>query len=364
MAFAGLFGLFREADDAGYVKLTDLPTRWVPSTAPATKVLWLNATDLRLELDNIPASLAPGIDVGAATALPANQRPKRCFQGQTPGVTKTPDGAHGFVLDADMRATLIARDASSATYIHPFLGGQELLHDLSIDRWVIDLPHRDALDAQHDAPALVEHLKKTVLPVRQAAAKREAAENADRRAASSTARQDHARTKFLETWWMHWRRRADMITAVEALPRYIATSRVASEERFTIFTFVDAAVRAGDSLVALALDDTYSLGVLHSYLHRTWFEHRSSSLESRLRYTSSTVWDSFPWPQAPSSQQVIAIEQVMEAILEVRSANLERGMSLAAQYDTLRTPGKSRLRDRPARRPRRWCTHRLRLRSL
>ncbi len=87
-----------------------------------------------------------------------------CFQGQTPGVTK------GFTLDAAGRDALIRRDPRAARYIHPFLGGEELLHDLTIDRWVIDLPHLDALEAERDAPALMEHLRREVLPIREKAA--------------------------------------------------------------------------------------------------------------------------------------------------------------------------------------------------
>lgn len=78
-------------------------------------------------------SLVPGVDVRRAANLPANRQPKVCFQGQTPGVTK------GFTLDADQRAALIKKDPSVERYIYPFLGGDELLHKLTIDRWVIDL---------------------------------------------------------------------------------------------------------------------------------------------------------------------------------------------------------------------------------
>ncbi|MCA1675665.1 MAG: N-6 DNA methylase, partial [Actinobacteria bacterium] len=128
---------------------------WLKNGDPGQqRVLWLNNTDLRLEVNYIPASLQPGIDVRRAAALPANQHPKVCFQGQTPGVTK------GFTLDATEREALIHRDPGAARYIHPFLGGEELLHDLTIDRWVIDLPHLDALAAERDAPALMEHLRR------------------------------------------------------------------------------------------------------------------------------------------------------------------------------------------------------------
>jgi SAM-dependent methyltransferase len=311
---------------------------WIKNGDPGQRVLWLNNTDLRLEVDDIPTSLRPGVDVRRAAALPGNRDPKVCFQGQTPGVTK------GFTLDAAARAGLIGRDPAAAQYIHPFLSGEELLHDLTIKRWVIDLPHHDALEAERDAPTLLQHLRTEVLPAREEAAQKEATQNADRRAGGAAARQDLSRAKFLETWWLHWRRRADMLGAFGGLERYIATSRVASEKRTTVFTFVDAATRPGDSLTAFAFDDNYSFGVLSSGLHRLWFEARCSRLKADLRYTSTTVFDSFPWPQAPTPAGIKAIDNVVEELLQVRADNLTAGMSLARQYDTLRQPGKSRLR--------------------
>jgi len=86
---------------------------WIKNGDPGQqRVLWLNNTDLRLEIDHIPASLQPGIDVRRAAALPANQHPKVCFQGQTPGVTK------GFTLDATERDVLIRRDPGAARLDH------------------------------------------------------------------------------------------------------------------------------------------------------------------------------------------------------------------------------------------------------
>ena len=46
-----------------------------------------------------------------------------------------------------------------------------------------------------------------------------------------------------------------------------------------------------------------------------------------------------------SQAQVHAIIQIAAAILDLREEHLQRGVSLAKQYDTFRTPGRSRLRD-------------------
>jgi hypothetical protein len=311
---------------------------WIKNGDPGQRVLWLNNTDLRLEVDHIPSSLMPGIDVRRAVALSANQQPKVCFQGQTPGVTK------GFTLDAAGRDTLIRRDPRSARYIHPFLGGDELLHDLTIDRWVIDLPHIDALEAERDAPALMEHLRGEVLPIREKAARKEADQNAERRAADPKAKGLRHHANFRDSWWMQSYRRTDMVVAIEPLDRYIALTIVASWERPSVYSFVNSSTRPAASLQVFAFEDNYSFGILTSSLHRLWFEARCSRLKADLRYTPTTVFDSFPWPQAPTAPQVNAIEKIVDELLQVRDENLAAGMSLARQYDTLRQPGKSRLR--------------------
>ena len=311
---------------------------WIKNGDPGQRVLWLNNTDLRLEVDDIPSSLMPGIDVRRAVALPANQQPKVCFQGQTPGVTK------GFTLDVAGRDALIRRDPRSARYIYPFLGGEELLHDLTIDRWVIDLPHGDALEAERAVPTLMEHLRREVLPTREKAARKEAKQNAERRAADPKAKGRHHHTNFLDSWWMQSYRRADMVAAIEPLERYIALTITASWERPSVYSFVNSSTRPAASLQVFAFDDDYSFGILSSALHRLWFEARCSRLKADLRYTPTTVFDSFPWPQAPTPARVNDIEKVVVELLQVRAKNLAAGMSLARQYDTLRQPGKSRLR--------------------
>ena len=45
---------------------------------------------------------------------------------------------------------------------------------------------------------------------------------------------------FMNRWWQLWRRRTDMLRSLDPLDRYIATSRVASVDRATVFSFVDS----------------------------------------------------------------------------------------------------------------------------
>lgn len=55
------------------------------------------------------------------------------------------------------------------------------------------------------------------------------------------------------------------------------------------------------------LPDDYSFGILNSSLHWLWFTLRCSTLTERFRYTSDTVFDTFPFPQNPNLENMRAI---------------------------------------------------------
>lgn len=310
--------------------------------APEERVLWVNDGEGRLIVPTIPTSLSPNVDVRSAKPLPFNQTPARCFQGQTPGVTRV---EKGFVLNrAQMEAIVSQQDGSSAV-IHPFLGGRELLNKLEVDRWVIDIPDSDLRTARSKYPAAFRHLSEMVLDVRQKKADEQAAKNAEALEANPKAKVNTHHAGFLESWWQLGYRRRELLRALDGVERYIATSRVTTVNRLAVFEFVDSTIHPSDAMTVFALDDDYSLGVLSSAIHGKWIAARCSSMKGDPRYTSTTVWDSFPFPQAPSSHNISEVAGAMSDILELRSSLLADGDTLAAQYDDLRMPGRSKLRD-------------------
>jgi hypothetical protein len=326
---------------SGDAAVTVSIVNWIKGAdhAPDAKVLWLDNAQLRLPLDEIAPTLRPSTDVRRAKSLIQNKRPKSIFQGQTTG------SVAGFRLNNTEAAELIARDARSEAYIHPVLGGRVLLHSLAPTNFVIDLPHDDALRVSVDAPGALAHIRELVLPEREAAAAEEAQNNAAILARNSRAAVRWHNRNFFNKWWQHAYRRADMIEAITLLPRYIATSRVATESRISVFQFVDPAIRPDDSMTVIALDDDYSLGIVSSTLHRAWLDERCSRLEARPRYTSTTVWDSFPWPPLPTKAAKVKVAEAMAAITDYRIERLSEGITLGDQYDALRMPGRARLRD-------------------
>ncbi len=141
-----------------------------------------------------------------------------------------------------------------------------------MDRWAIDFGmaavEQDAME--YEAP--YEHILRHVFPKRQL----------DRDA------------KTRELWWRYQRPRPNLREQMTCLERYIATP-IVSKHR--IFVWLPLAARPSNLIDAIARDDNTSFGVLHSTFHELWSLRMGTSLEDRPRYTPSTTFETFPFPE-------------------------------------------------------------------
>ena len=248
------------------------------------------------DLDTINSSLSATIDLTAAAALDANAKSKACFQGQT-------HGDKGFLITADERAKF-----SNSERIYPYLIGDELLSykNGARFRYVIDLNDADDVFQAKTQSQLYEHLRASVYP----AMKQKAEEEQEKTGKDTGPRQSHFRK-----WWRFWRARNEMMSEIAKYKRYIACSRVTKRP---VFEFVSSEIHPNDQLQVFPLDDDYSFGILQSSVHWEWFVARCSTLKADPRYTSNTVFDSFPWPQSPTYAQVVAIARASTELRKVR----------------------------------------------
>lgn len=60
------------------------------------------------------------------------------------------------------------------------------------------------------------------------------------------------------------------------------------------------------------------MGVLSSSSHGAWAKSRSSTLEDRLRYTPSSVFETFPWPYPTTDEQREWIADGSRKVIEMR----------------------------------------------
>ncbi|MCB1089606.1 MAG: hypothetical protein KDM63_21380 [Verrucomicrobiae bacterium] len=150
-------------------------------------------------------------------------------------------------------------------------------------------------------------------------------------------------TRIAQRWWQFYDYRPGTIAAINSVPRYVAISRVTKRP---IFEFVSREIHADTALVIFPLPDDYSFGILQSGIHFEWFKARCSSLKGDYRYTSDTVFDTFPWPQSPTRPHIEAVATAAVALRTLRREVMAKlGYSLRDLYRTLEEPGANPLRD-------------------
>ena len=78
-------------------------------------------------------------------------------------------------------------------------------------------------------------------------------------------------------------------------------------------------INPSDVVQSFPMDDDYSFGILQSSIHWEWFMARCSILGGTWRYTSDTVFDSYPWPQNPTIKQIGEVAKFAKALRDKRS---------------------------------------------
>ena len=176
--------------------------------------------------------------------------------------------------------------------LFPSINGQSITKRPK-DRWLINFGTRSIEEAAlYEAP--FSYAKKVVWPARE---KSRTAKNRD-------------------IWWQFERPRPEMFSAFAGHQRYIATCLV-SKHRFFIWQSVKVVPENVVIVIALSNDTTF--GILHSRFHELWALRMGTSLEDRPRYTPTTTFETFPFPEGltpnldPADYDNPATEAIAEA---------------------------------------------------
>ena len=157
------------------------------------------------------------------------------------------------------------------------------INQISRDMWIIDF----GVDMSEDEAALYEAPFEYVV----ANVKQERVRNNRRR--------------YAELWWIHAEARPGMRQAIDDLERYIGTSMVS---RHRMFAWLDGDVLPDATIIVFARDDDYFFGILQSRAHTLWAETAGTQLreaQSGLRYTPTTCFEMFPFPEPTDEQREV-----------------------------------------------------------
>ena len=223
------------------------------------------------------------------------------------------DGGHLFLDDAE-KASLLAQCPSAAPWIRPFLGADEFINNIA--RWCLWL--------QDCPPATLRAMPAVMARVQKIRALRAASSRPATQALAATP------TLFGE------------IRQPEG--RYLLVPCHSSERREIIpIGFVQANVIVGNANLCVPNASLFHFGIMTSRMHMAWVKYVCGRIKSDYRYTSSIVYNNFPWPDLSSNQPLAqaeraqaAIENAAKVVLDVRAQFPES--SLADLYDPLTMP--------------------------
>ena len=254
------------------------------------------------QVDGITPSLRPdGSDVSGAAQLTPNAG--RAYQG--PVIV-----GRGFVLANEEADELLARsDADYQDVVRPLLTSDDIAKTIqqAPSRYVIDFGTR-ALEEAQQYPSAMAIVRARVKPERD--------KNADR------FRREH--------WWLHGRPGTALRAALADARRYIAGTRVGKR---ILFVWAETWVCPSDATNAFSFDDDYAMGVLTSRIHGEWARAQSSTLRVDIRYTPTSAFETFPWPQ-PTDAQRDEIGDLARRLIERRQAICaEREIGLTKLYN-------------------------------
>lgn len=248
-------------------------------------------------VNSINSSLTSEIDVTQAQKLKINQN--ICFQGVLP-VGK------GFIITEKQAQEFIAKDSKNKDVIKLFSMGDNLGSNPhgKPDRWIIDFNDL-SLESASDYKLPFQYIQENVKPERL----------------------NNRAKRAREIWWQLFAPRPNLRKAIKDLSICFAVPRVS---KWAIFIPFNTEWLAGDKSVIIASDDFYILGILTSKIHRLWMNAQKSTLKADTAYTSTTCFETFPFPNAlspshyPTGEGSKIVQQIRDKMIELHDYRTEQ----------------------------------------
>ncbi len=123
----------------------------------------------------------------------------------------------------------------------------------------------------------------------------------------------------------------------QPLTNYLAVPEVSSERRKYIpIGFLSSDIIASNKIQLIPNATLYLFGILTSEMHMTWVKYVCGRLESRLDYSSTIVYNNYPFPENITDKQKQKVETCAQKVLDTRAKYPDS--SLADLYDPLTMP--------------------------
>lgn len=213
---------------------------------------------------------------------------------------------NGFLVPPASAAAMIEESSDAAEVVRPLLSGDDLNSDVRCEgrSFVIDFGNRSYSDAATFALPFA-HAERVVQPYRATLIKK---------------------PKLVDYWWQFERRAVGLYEAIAGHERVIALTLVSKP---VVPVLVSANQVFTHGIAVFATSDLADLAFLSSMPHQTWAITYGSTLETRVRYAPSDVFETLPRPD--NTEDMRQLGERLDC--ERRKIMLMRGLGLTALYN-------------------------------
>jgi N-6 DNA Methylase len=272
----------------------------------SSKILYeypsVRSEPLKLSAKQINPYLVDGADVVIKNrSTPICNVPKMIW-GNKPS-----DGGNFLFDNEEEKNEFLAKEPKSIKFVRPFLSGGDFINDRK--RWCLWL--------KDITPNELREMKEVVKRVEKVKQMRLAS------VASVTQKKANTPTLFAQ------------ISQPDT--NYLAIPEVSSEKRKYIpIGFLKSNIIASNKIQLVPSATLYLFGILTSEMHMTWMKYVCGRLESRYSYSSTIVYNNYPFPENVSDKQKQKVETAAQKVLDTRAKYPDS--SLADLYDPLTMP--------------------------
>jgi hypothetical protein len=217
----------------------------------------------------------------------------------------------GFTMSPEAATALIEKDARNADVLFPYVNGEDLNQrpDCSARRWVINF-HDWSQDRVVTYADCLDQVMRLVKPERMA----------------------NNRKVYRDYWWHYAEKRPAMTNAISELERVVAIARVS---KVVLPVMVPTGQVFSEATVVFATDDPGMLALLSSAPHYWWAIERSSTLETRIRYTPTDVFETLARPEL--TEEMRELGERLDSYRR-EGVMLPRQAGLTATYNLVHDP--------------------------
>ena len=221
------------------------------------------------------------------------------------------DNGH-LLMSEPEKDTLLENYPESTIFIKQIMGSQEFLNDV----------HRYCLWIDDDKREIAE----TIQPIKERIYATEFFRLNESKDGASLADRPH---QFREHYIINEQSKGKVIVP-----------RVSSERRLYIpIGFLDKDIVISDSAFAIYDAEKWLFALLTSKMHNLWVRAVGGSLETRIRYSATLCYNTFPFPKLTTIEKE-GLEELAQNILNIRDENFD--MTLGEMYNPESMPDELR----------------------